>query len=128
VIQKAPDLTYADITPKSVYLDRADSSAPWASSRDGCRRKSFFDLALPPETALAAAQSPAWLKAPSAPAKNKIRERRFLITTFYEFGSDKSTPLKMPRISRLPLDGIGRSDCENPPARVHHGEILNWPR
>ncbi len=55
LIRKAPDLTYADVTPKSVYLDRRKFlRAMGIVGATAVAGKGLFGLALPPHPALAA--------------------------------------------------------------------------
>jgi len=96
LIQKAPDLTYADITPKSVYLDRRRFlRAVGIIGATAVAGKGFFDLALPPETALAAAQFTGLAKSPfsTSEKQNSLNDVSHY-NNFYEFGSDKSDPAK----------------------------------
>src|SRR6266850_5571292 len=96
LIQKAPDLTYADITPKSVYLDRRRFlRAVGIIGATAVAGKGFFDLALPPETALAAAQFTGLIKSPfsTSEKQNSLNDVSHY-NNFYEFGTDKSDPAK----------------------------------
>jgi sulfoxide reductase catalytic subunit YedY len=96
LIQKAPDLTYADITPKSVYLDRRKFlRAVGIIGATAVAGKGFFDLARPPETALAAAQFTGLAKSPfsTSEKQNSLNDVSHY-NNFYEFGSDKSDPAK----------------------------------
>jgi len=96
LIQKAPDLTYADITPKSVYLGRRRFlRAMGIIGATAVAGKGFFDLALPPQTALAAAQFTGLAKSPfsTSEKQNSLNDVSHY-NNFYEFGSDKSDPAK----------------------------------
>ena len=94
LIRKAPDLTYADVTPKSVYLDRRNFlRAMGIVSAAAFAGKGLFDLALPPQTALAATKLTGLAKSPfSTTEKQNTYEDVTHYNNFYEFGTDKSEP------------------------------------
>jgi sulfoxide reductase catalytic subunit YedY len=96
LIRKAPDLTYADVTPKSVYLDRRNFlRAMGIVSAAAFAGKGLFDLALPPQTALAATKLTGLAKSPfSTTEKQNTYEDVTHYNNFYEFGTDKSDPAK----------------------------------
>ena len=55
LIRKAPDLTYADVTPKSVYLDRRKFlRAMGIVGATVAAGNGLFELSWPPQTAFAA--------------------------------------------------------------------------
>ena len=55
LIRRASDLTYADITPKSIYMDRRKFlQAMGVVGATAAVGKGMFELALPPQAALAA--------------------------------------------------------------------------
>src|SRR5216684_325490 len=65
LIRNAPDLTYADVTPKSVYLDRRKFlQAMGIVGATAVAGKGLFDLALPPQTAFAATKLTGLAKSP----------------------------------------------------------------
>ncbi len=96
LIRKAHDLTYADVTPKSVYLDRRKFlRAMGVVGATAVAGKSLFDLALPPQTTLAATKFSDLAKSPfSTSEKQNSYEDVTHYNNFYEFGTDKSDPAK----------------------------------
>jgi len=96
LIRKSPELTYADITPKSVYLDRRKFlQAMGIVSATAVAGKGFLDLALPPQAALAATQFSGLIKSPfSTTEKQSSLNDVSHYNNFYEFGTDKSDPAK----------------------------------
>jgi sulfoxide reductase catalytic subunit YedY len=96
LIRKTHDLTYADVTPKSVYLDRRKFlRAMGIVGATAVAGKSLFDLALPPQTTLAATKFSGLAKSPfSTSEKQNSYEDVTHYNNFYEFGTDKSDPAK----------------------------------
>src|SRR5216683_1752299 len=96
LIRNAPDLTYADVTPKSVYLDRRKFlQAMGIVGATAVAGKGLFDLALPPQTAFAATKLTGLAKSPfSTTEKQNTYEDVTHYNNFYEFGTDKSDPAK----------------------------------
>ena len=96
LIQKAPDLTYADVTPKSVYLDRRRFlRAMGIAGATAIAGKSLLDLAIPPETAFAATQFTSLAKSPfSTTQKPSTFSDVSHYNNYYEFGTDKADPAK----------------------------------
>jgi len=96
LIRKAHDLTYADVTPKSVYLDRRKFlRAMGIVGATAVAGKSLFDLALPPQTTLAATKFSDLAKSPfSTSEKQNSYEDVTHYNNFYEFGTEKSDPAK----------------------------------
>ena len=96
LIRKTPDLTYADVTPRSVYLDRRKFlRAMGIAGATAVAGKGLFDLALPPQNALAATQFTGLIKSPfSTTEKQNSLNDVSHYNNFYEFGSDKSDPAK----------------------------------
>src|SRR5213076_935352 len=95
-VRKAPDLTYADITPRSVYLDRRKFlRAMGVVGATAAAGQGLFDLAWPPQTALAATEFTGLIKSPfSTTEKQNTLNDVSHYNNFYEFGSDKSDPAK----------------------------------
>jgi sulfoxide reductase catalytic subunit YedY len=93
LIRKSPELTYA---PKSVYLDRRKFlRAMGIVGATAVAGKSLFDLALPPEAALAATQFSGLIKSPfSTTEKPNTLNDVSHYNNYYEFGTDKSDPAK----------------------------------
>src|SRR5713101_7016994 len=96
LIRKAPDLTYADITPKCVYLDRRKFfRAMGFVGATAVAGKGLLDLAWPPQTAFAASQFTGLVKSPfSTTEKQNTLNDVSHYNNFYEFGTDKSDPAK----------------------------------
>jgi len=96
LIRKAPDLTYADLTPKSVYLDRRKflraMGIVGASAAVG---KGLFELALPCESVFAGTKFSGLVKSPfSTTEKQNTFNDVTHYNNFYEFGTDKGDPAK----------------------------------
>ena len=96
LIRKALDLTYADVTPRSLYLDRRKflgtlgiaGAAAVVGSRLG-------QWARPSETTWAATKFAGLLKSPfSSSEKPNSLEDVTHYNNFYEFGTEKSDPAK----------------------------------
>jgi methionine sulfoxide reductase catalytic subunit len=96
LIRKSPELSHADITPKSVYLDRRKFlRAMGIVGVTAVAGKGLFDLAMPPQTALAATQFTALVKSPfSTTEKQNTLNDVTHYNNFYEFGTDKGDPAK----------------------------------
>jgi len=96
LIRKSPELTYADVTPKSVYLDRRKFlRAVGVVGATAVAGKSLFDLAVTPQTALAATQFTGLTKSPfSTSEKPNTLNDVSHYNNYYEFGTDKSDPAK----------------------------------
>jgi sulfoxide reductase catalytic subunit YedY len=96
LIRKSPELTYADVTPKSVYLDRRKFlQAMGIVGATAVAGKSLFDLASPPQAALAATQFSGLIKSPfSTTEKPNTLNDVSHYNNYYEFGTDKSDPAK----------------------------------
>jgi sulfoxide reductase catalytic subunit YedY len=96
LIRKSPELTYAEITPKSVYLDRRKFlRAMGIVGATAVAGKSLFDLALPPHAALAATQFTGLIKSPfSTTEKPNTLNDVSHYNNYYEFGTDKADPAK----------------------------------
>jgi len=96
LIRKAPELTYADVTPKSVYLDRRRFlRAMGIVGATAVTAKGLFDLALPPQVVSAATKFTSLVNSPfSTSEKQNSYEDVTHYNNFYEFGTDKSDPAK----------------------------------
>jgi methionine sulfoxide reductase catalytic subunit len=94
LIRKSPDLTYADVTPKSVYLDRRKFlRAMGIAGAAAATGKGLFDLAFPSRSAFAATKLTGLAKSPfSTTEKQNTYEEVTHYNNFYEFGTDKSEP------------------------------------
>jgi methionine sulfoxide reductase catalytic subunit len=96
LIRKAPDLTYADVTPKSVYLNRRKflraMGIVGASVAVG---KGMSELALPSQFVLAGTKLTGLVKSPfSTTEKESTFNDVTHYNNFYEFGTDKGDPAK----------------------------------
>jgi len=94
--RKAPELTDADITPKSVYLDRRKFlQAMGIVAATAAAGKGLFELALPTQTAFAATKLTGLAKSQfSSTEKQNTFEDVTHYNNFYEFGTDKGDPAK----------------------------------
>src|SRR6202047_2025800 len=94
--RKAPELTYADVTPQSVYLDRRKFlRAMGIVGAAAAAGQGWFDLAWPSQTALAATKLAGLAKSPfSTTEKQNTFEDVTHYNNFYEFGTDKGDPAK----------------------------------
>jgi methionine sulfoxide reductase catalytic subunit len=95
LIRKAPDLTYADVTPRSVYLDRRKFlRAMGIVGAAAVAGKDLFELALPSDM-FAATKFTGLVKSPfSTTEKQNSFEDVTHYNNFYEFGTDKGDPAK----------------------------------
>jgi sulfoxide reductase catalytic subunit YedY len=96
LIRKSPELTYADITPKPVYLDRRKFlRAMGIVGATAAAGTGLLELALPSQTAFAATKLTGLVKSPfSAAEKQNSYEDVTHYNNFYEFGTDKGDPAK----------------------------------
>jgi methionine sulfoxide reductase catalytic subunit len=96
LIRKAPDFTYADVTPKSVYLNRRKFlQAMGIVSTTAVTGKGLLDLVWPPQIAVAATQFAGLIKSPfSTTEKQSTFNDVTHYNNFYEFGTDKGDPAK----------------------------------
>ena len=96
LIRKSSELTYADITPKSVYLDRRRFlRAMVIVGATAAAGKGLFELALPSQSAFAATKLAGIVKSPfSTTEKQNSFEDVTHYNNFYEFGTDKGDPAK----------------------------------
>jgi sulfoxide reductase catalytic subunit YedY len=95
LIRKAADLTYADITPKQVYLNRRKFLEAVGIVGAAIAGRRLLEWAAPSKTALAATKFSSLLKSPFSTGE---KENSYLDVThynnFYEFGTDKEDPAK----------------------------------
>jgi methionine sulfoxide reductase catalytic subunit len=96
LIRKAPDLTYADVTPKSVYLDRRKFlRAIGIVGATAFAGQGLLELASPSVKAFAGTKLTGLVKSPfSTTEKQNSIEDVTHYNNFYEFGTDKSDPAK----------------------------------
>ncbi len=94
--RKSPELTYADITPKPVYLDRRKFlRAMGIVGATAATGTGLLELALPSQTVFAATKLTGLVKSPfSAAEKQNSYEDVTHYNNFYEFGTDKGDPAK----------------------------------
>ena len=96
LIRKAADLTSADVTPKSVYVNRRKFlQAMGIAGAAAVAGRRILELALPSQTALAATKFGELLKSPFSTTEkvNSIQDVTNY-NNFYEFGTDKLDPAK----------------------------------
>jgi len=95
-IRKPAELTYADVTPKSVYVNRRSFlQAMGIASAAAVVGSRIFELAAPSQTALAATEFRGLIKSPfSTTEKVNSFENVTHYNNFYEFGTDKLDPAK----------------------------------
>src|SRR5882762_11008838 len=96
LIRKAPDLTYADTTRKSVYLDRRKFlQAVGIVGAASAAGKGILNLALPSQPVFAATKLTGLVKSPfSTTEKESTFNDVTHYNNFYEFGTDKGDPAK----------------------------------
>ena len=96
LIRRPSDLTYADVTPRSVYLDRRKFLlAMGIVGATAVAGKGLFELASPSQTAFAANKLTGLAKSPfSTTEKQNTFEDVTHYNNFYEFGTDKGDPAK----------------------------------
>jgi methionine sulfoxide reductase catalytic subunit len=96
LIRKAPDLTYADVTPRSVYMDRRKFlQAMGIVGAAAVAGKGLLELGLPSDIAFAATKFTGLVKSTySTTEKQNSFEDVTHYNNFYEFGTDKSDPAK----------------------------------
>jgi sulfoxide reductase catalytic subunit YedY len=96
LIRKATDLTYADVTPKPVYLNRRKFlQAMGIFSATAVVSRRLHEFATPSQTALAATKFGGLIRSPfSTTEKENSYENVTHYNNFYEFGTDKSDPAK----------------------------------
>src|SRR4030081_2240520 len=94
LIRRASDLTYADVTPRSVYLDRRDFlRAMGIAGATAVAGKGLFELASPSREAFAATKFTGLAKSPlSTTEKQNTFEDITHYNNFYEFGTGKGDP------------------------------------
>jgi methionine sulfoxide reductase catalytic subunit len=94
LICKPTDLTYADVTPKSVYLNRRRFlQAMGIAGAVGIAGRRLFELAVPSRIAFAATKFSGLVKSPfSTTEKVNSFEDVTHYNNFYEFGTDKGDP------------------------------------
>jgi sulfoxide reductase catalytic subunit YedY len=96
LIRRASDLTYADVTPRSVYLDRRNFlRAMGIIGASAVAGKGLFELVSPSQAAFAATKFTGLAKSPfSTTEKQNTFEDVTHYNNFYEFGTDKGDPAK----------------------------------
>ena len=96
LIRKAPDLTHADVTPKSVYLNRRNFlRAMGIVGASAVAGKRLLALASPSEMAFAGAKLIGLKPSPFSTAEKQNSYQDVThYNNFYEFGTDKGDPAK----------------------------------
>ena len=95
-VQRKPELTYADVTPKEVYFNRRKFlQAMGIAGAATFAGNSVLDLLSPSCDVYAAAKFPNLAKSPfSTTEKQNTLEEVSHYNNFYEFGIDKTAPAK----------------------------------
>src|SRR5271169_6797493 len=96
LLQRKPELTYADVTPKELYFNRRKFlQAMGIAGTATIAGKGLWDILAPAREVYAAAKYPNLLKSPfSTTEKLNSLEDVTHYNNFYEFGVDKSAPAK----------------------------------
>jgi methionine sulfoxide reductase catalytic subunit len=96
LIQRKPDLTYADVTPKDIYFNRRKFlQGLGLAGAAAFAGKSFLDLTSPALSVGAAGKFPSLVKSPfSTTEKQNSFEDVSHYNNYYEFGIDKDQPAK----------------------------------
>src|ERR1700686_531356 len=96
LIRKAPALTYAEVTPRMVYLDRRKFlRAMGIVGATAAAGKGLFHLVAPTQTVFAGTKLTGLAKSPfSTTEKQNTFEDVTHYNNFYEFGTDKGDPAK----------------------------------
>lgn len=95
LIRKAPDLTYANVTPKTVYLDRRKFLRAMGIAGATAAGLRLFELTMPSQTAYAGTKLTGLARSAfSTSEKQNTYEDVTHYNNFYEFGTDKSDPAK----------------------------------
>src|SRR5580704_12563128 len=96
LIQRKPELTYADVTPKDVYFNRRKFlQAMGLAGAAAFAGKNLLELATPTRSIFAAGKFPNLAKSPfSTTEKQNTLEEVTHYNNFYEFGVDKDQPAK----------------------------------
>src|SRR6266581_1226290 len=120
LIRKAPDLTYADVTPKSVYLNRRNFlRAMGIVGASAVARKRLLELASPSEMAFAGTKLIGLKPSPfSTTEKQNSYQDVTHYNNFYEFGTDKGDPAK--NAQHFKLDRVRRRRSEKA-SQIQHG-------
>jgi methionine sulfoxide reductase catalytic subunit len=96
LVRKSPDLTYADVTPKSVYLNRRNFlRAMGIAGAAAVAAEGLWNLASPSQVAHATSKLNGIVKGPySTDEKETPYNDVTHYNNFYEFGVDKGDPAK----------------------------------
>ena len=97
LIQRKPDLTYADVTPKEIYFNRRKFlQGLGLAGAAAVAGKNLLDLGAPPQHVYAASDFPNLVKSPfSTTEKQNSFSDATHYNNFYEFGVDKDQPAKI---------------------------------
>jgi methionine sulfoxide reductase catalytic subunit len=96
LLRKAQELTYSDVTAKSVYLDRRKFlRAMGIVGATAAAGRGLFEMALPSQTTIAATKLTGLAKSSfSTSEKQNSYQDVTHYNNFWEFGTDKSDPAK----------------------------------
>ncbi len=126
LIRRAPDLTYRDITPKSVYLDRRKFlQAMGFAGVAAASGRGLLNLVSPSITALATTKLTGLVKSPyNTDEKQTPYNDVTHYNNFYEFGTDKSDPAKNSQKFRTSPWSLSVEGEVNKPRKFTIDEIL----
>jgi sulfoxide reductase catalytic subunit YedY len=126
LVRKAETLTYADVTPRQVYLNRrkflASMGIAGAAAFAG---RELFQLAVPSGKVYAATKFASLQKSPfSTSEKQNTFEDVTHYNNFYEFGTDKSDPAKYAKDFKTSPWVVSVEGEVNKPRKFTMDEIL----
>ncbi len=96
LLQRKPELTYADVTPREIYVNRRKFlQAMGLAGAAAFTGKNLLELTAPTSNVFAAGKFPNLAKSPfSTTEKQNTLEEVSHYNNFYEFGVDKDQPAK----------------------------------
>jgi methionine sulfoxide reductase catalytic subunit len=96
LLQRKPELTYADVTPKEIYFNRRKLlQAMGIAGAAAFAGRGLLDLLTPSSSVFAGAKFTNLVKSPfSTTEKQNTLEEVTHYNNFYEFGTDKTDPAK----------------------------------
>ena len=126
LIRQAPDLTYRDITPKSLYLDRRKFLRRMGmAGLVAAGGRGLLNLVSPPITAQATSKLTGLVKSPyNTDEKQTPYDDVTHYNNFYEFGSEKGDPAKNSQKFRTSPWTVSVEGEVNKPRKFAIEEIL----
>ena len=95
LLQRKPDLTYADVTPKDLYFNRRKFLKAMGIAGAALAGRSLLHLVFPSRNVLAATKFTGLVKSPFSTTEKETSFQDIThYNNFYEFGVDKSQPAK----------------------------------